>query len=179
MDVASDGTIVFVEYSPTTGVDIWKLSPAGVASPLVVTPYQDTAAAVSPDSRWVAYMSDESGRNEVYAVPLSGQGDRVVVSTDGGTGPVWSRDGKELFYRNGDDLVSVAVLSTTPLQLGARHRVLDVSGFESQYVLFREMEPSPDGQRFLYIRSEPDARPMRLNVILNWLPELRRKVDAK
>ena len=98
-----------------------------------------------------------------------------MVSVDGGTGPVWSRDGKELFYRAGDNMMSVEVRSITPLVLGRRRKVMDVSAFESMY--FHEFDVSPDGQRFLFIRSEPDARPSRLDVIVNWFPELARKLQ--
>ncbi|CAN5833213.1 hypothetical protein BH24ACI5_BH24ACI5_18560 [soil metagenome] len=80
----------------------------------------DRESSISPDGRFVVYVSDESGRPEVYAVPLSGGGARVVVSLDGGTGPVWSRDGREIFYRSGDNLVSVEVRIAGALVLGAR-----------------------------------------------------------
>jgi hypothetical protein len=105
-------------------------------------------------------------------VPLSGSGDRVTVSVDGGTGPVWSRDGKELFYRAGDDLISVDVLSTSPLKLGVRRRLFDVSAYEPGY--FHDFDVAADGQRFLFIRAEPSTRPTHLEVALNWFPELRR-----
>ncbi len=101
-----------------------------------------------------------------------------MVSLDGGTGPVWSRDGRELFYRAGDDLMSIEVRSTSPtLVLGERKRLLDVSAFEPQY--FHEFDVSADGQRFLFIRAEPDSRPTRIDVILNWFPELAAKVPAR
>jgi len=101
----------------------------------------------------------------------------MIVSVDGGTGPAWSHDGRELFYPAGDDLISVAVLSTSPLALGERRRLLDVSGFEPMY--FHDFDVSPDGQRFLFIRSEPDARPTRFDVIVNWFPELQRRLSAR
>ena len=107
-------------------------------------------------------------------MPLSGKGTRVTVSTDGGTGPAWSRDGRELFYRAGDDLMSVEVRSKNPLVLGDRKKLLDVSGFEPGY--FHDFDVSPDGQRFLFIRAEPGARPTRIDVMLNWFPELERRV---
>ncbi len=100
-----------------------------------------------------------------------------MVSVDGGTGPVWSRDGRELFYRAGDDLMSVHVRSTAPLVLGERRRLVDVSAFESMY--FHDFDVSPDGQRFLFIRAEPDARPTRIDVIVNWFPELARLAGGK
>ncbi len=178
MGTAPDGSVVFLENSIATGQDLWTLSPEGKASPLVVTPFADWSPNVSADGRYVAYMSDESGRNDVYAIPFSGEGERVMVSIDGGTGPVWSRDGRELFYRAGDDLMSVEVRSTNPsLVLGERRKLLDVSAFESQY--FHEFDVSVDGQRFLFIRAEPESRPTRIDVILNWFPELTRKVPPK
>jgi hypothetical protein len=123
-------------------------------------------------------MSNESGRDDVYVVPFSGKGERVMVSLDGGTGPVWSRDGRELFYRAGDDLMSVAVRALEPaLVLGERRRLFDVSAFDSQY--FKEFDVSADGQRFLFIRAAADSRPTRLDVILNWFPELAAKVPAR
>ena len=172
--VTPDGAVVFLERHPATGSDLWVLSPDGKASPLVVTPYNEAAAAVSADGTHVAYASDESGRNEVYAIPRSGKGDRVTVSIDGGTGPVWSRDGRELFYRAGDNLMSVQVQSTDPLVLGDRKKLLDVSAFEPGY--FHDFDVSADGSKFLFIRPEPESRPTRLDVILNWLPELARTV---
>ncbi len=161
---------MYYENHPQTGGDIWILTPDGRTRPLVVTPFNEGAAAISPDGKYVAYMSDESGYNEVYAIPISGSGDRVAVSIDGGSGPVWSRDGRELFYRAGDDLVSVEVRSLSPLVLGDRKKLLDVSAFEPAY--FHDFDVSADGQRFLFIRAEPDARPTRVDVIVNWFSEL-------
>ena len=170
--VAGDGSIVYFENHPVTGGDLWVLTPDGKTRPLAVTPFNELSANVSPDSRYVAYSSDESGRSEVYALPMSGTGERLTVSIEGGSGPVWSRDGKELFYRAGDDLISAEILSMDPLRLGARKKLLDVSAFEPSY--FHDFDVSPDGQRFLFIRAEPDARPTRIDVILNWFPQLRR-----
>jgi Tol biopolymer transport system component len=175
--VAPDGSVVYQENHPVTGSDLWILAPDGRTSPLVVTPFNESSAAVSPDGRYVAYISDASGRNEVYAVPFAGKGDRVTISSGGGTGPAWSRDGRELFYRAGDTLMSVAIRSTAPLGLGDRTKLLDVSGFEPAY--FHDFDVSADGQRFLFIRAEPDARPTRIDVIVNWFPELARLVAGK
>jgi serine/threonine-protein kinase len=175
--VAPDGSVLFLDNDPVTGNDIWTLTPDGKVSPLVVTPYIESAANVSPDGRYVAYQSNESGRNEVYAIPFSGKGERATVSIDGGTGPVWSRDGRELFYRAGDHVMSIDVRSTNPLTLGERHTLVDVSGFDSMY--FHEFDVSADGRRFLFLRAEPDARPTRLDVIVNWFPELAKKVAGK
>jgi Tol biopolymer transport system component len=172
--VGPDGSVVFLEQNPVTGTDLWTLTPDGRTLPLVVTPFNESGASISPDGKFVAYISDEAGRNDVYAVPASGKGERVSISLEGGTGPVWSRDGKELFYRAGDDLISVAVQTSGALVLGARHKVLDLSGFDPG--AFHEFDVSADGKRFLLIRTEPASRPMRLDIILNWFDELKRKV---
>jgi dipeptidyl aminopeptidase/acylaminoacyl peptidase len=87
---------------------------------------------------------------------------------------VWSRDGRELFYRSGDDLVSVRVETTSGLVLGERTKLLDLSEYDSGYL--HEFDVSADGQRFLVIRTQPESRPTRLDVILNWFDELRKKV---
>jgi dipeptidyl aminopeptidase/acylaminoacyl peptidase len=166
---------VYFENHPDTGADIWILTPDGKTRPLANTPFTESSAAVSADGRYVAYTSDESGHSEVYALPFSGSGDRVTVSIDGGTAPVWSRDGKELFYRGGDNLMSIDVLSTSPLKLGARKKLFDVSAYEPGY--FHDFDVSPDGQRFLFIRAEPGTRPTHVEVILNWFPELQRLVQ--
>ena len=99
-------------------------------------------------------------------------GDRVAVSINGGSGPVWSRDGRELFYRAGDDLISVPVQTTSGLVLGERTKLLDLSEYDSGYL--HEFDVSADGQRFLVIRTDRESRPTRLDVILNWFDELRK-----
>jgi serine/threonine-protein kinase len=174
MDVAPDGTVVFMERHPDTGGDLLTVTPDGKAAPLIVTPFNESSARVSADGRYVAYASDESGRNEIYAMPMSGKGPRVTLSLDGGTGPVWSRDGRELFYRAGDDLMSVSISMAPTLVVGERRRLLDLSAFDPGY--FHEFDVSADGQRFLLIRTEPASRPLRLDITLNWFAELAAKM---
>jgi Tol biopolymer transport system component len=175
--VGPDGSVVFLEQNPVTGTDLWTLTPDGRTLPLVVTPLNESQASVSPDGKYVAYVSDEAGRNDVYAVPASGKGERVPISLEGGTGPLWSRDGRELFYRADDDLISVEVQTKQTLRLGTRRKLLDLSGYDAG--VFREFDVSADGQRFLLIRTDPASRPLRLDIILNWFDELRRTVGAR
>ena len=99
--VGPDGSVVYMEQHPVTGTDLWMLTPGGRTLPLVVTQYNEFGASLSADGRFAAYQSDETGRPEVYVVPSSGGGPRVAISTEGGAAPVWSRNGRELFYRSG------------------------------------------------------------------------------
>ena len=82
-----------------SGRDIWMLNAEGEASEFLATPFSERVPMFSPDGQWLAYVSDESGRDEVYVRPASGEGGRQVISTTGGTEPMWAPDGRELFYR--------------------------------------------------------------------------------
>jgi WD40-like Beta Propeller Repeat len=82
--------------------------------PITSTPFNETIPAFSPDGKWLAYQSDESGRDEVYVQPFPAGGSKTLVSVDGGTEPVWSGNGRELFYRNGDHMMTAAV-TTQPV----------------------------------------------------------------
>jgi len=106
-----DGKIIaFSDYAGATNGDIWILTIGErEPKPLLKTQFNEHTPAFSPDSRWLAYVSNESGRDEVYVIAFPGPGGRWQISTDGGAEPVWSRDGKELFYRNGDKMMSVSV----------------------------------------------------------------------
>jgi eukaryotic-like serine/threonine-protein kinase len=175
--IAKDGSIIYLERQPATGSDLWTLAPNGQATPLVVTPFNDVSPDVSPDGRFVAYASDASGRSDVYVIPIGGKGAPVMASIDGGTSPMWSRDGTELFYRAGEALMSVSVNTRAGLVLGERRRLLDIAAFDIGF--HHDFAASPDGKRFVFIRTEPDSQPTRLNVIVNWFEELKAKAGVK
>jgi Tol biopolymer transport system component len=168
-----DGSrLIFVENHPASGGDLWVYSAAtGEARPLVATPFNERHAAFSPDGAWVAYTSDESGRDEVYLLRADGSGGRMPVSANGGSGPLWSTDGRELFFQEGTTLMGVAIdLRAAPPSFGAAHAVV-----RGPYVWERpdNYDLSPDGQRFVFVkRSGADAE-ATLRVILNW-PSLMR-----
>ena len=168
--VAPDGTIGFVEAQALTSRDIWTLSPAGKISPFLATPFYEGMCQFSRDGRHIAYVSDESGRREVYVQPFPGPGEKVAISTNGGTNPVWSHDGKKLFFRQGDAMMEVEV-TTSPVFSASRERQL----FASSDSGFRpDFDVSPDGNRFLMVHREPGSWPTQLNVVLNWFDEVRR-----
>ncbi|MGH9316439.1 MAG: protein kinase domain-containing protein [Thermoanaerobaculia bacterium] len=172
--------LLFTEYDPATRGDIWVLSLEGsrsVARPLLKTPAHERAARFSPDGRWFVYVSDESGRDEVYVQPFPGPGGRWQISYSGGAEPVWSRDGRELFYRSAEKMMAAGV-TTQPTFSAGSPRVL----FEGDYVTTRRGEAaydvSPDGQRFLMVRRDPRSAPVQLNVVLNWFDDLQRRVPT-
>ena len=128
--------------------------------------------AFSPDGKWVAYRSEETGRSEIYVVPYPGPGGRVPVSSGGGTGFRWSRSGRELFYRNGDKLMAVAI-ETSPTFRAGTPKLL----FEKRYHNVA-WDVDADDKRFLIIHqpSLQQATAEHLSVVLNWFEELRRRV---
>ena len=167
--VSADGTLLYVEIQPATARDLWTLSPDGKASPLRVTRFNEIAARFSPARegapRWVAYASDESGRSEVYVQSYPAGERRVPVSTGGGVRPMWSPDGKELYYVAGDAMMAVAMQPGGAF--GAPRKLFDRSSFHIDD-RFQSYSVSPDGSRFLMIQLGPDAAPRQLHVILNW-----------
>jgi Tol biopolymer transport system component len=110
--VSPDGkTLAYTEVDPTTGADIWTLSLTGSPEPkpFLRTRFSEGAPVFSPDGRWLAYISNESGVIQVYAARFPDGRGKVQVSTDGGTLPQWSANGRELFYVKRDAMMSVAV----------------------------------------------------------------------
>jgi serine/threonine protein kinase/Tol biopolymer transport system component len=186
-----DGQLLaFIEINPTTGYDIWVLQMgdpsvgAGQvrkAQPFLRTPFNEGASRFSPDGRWLAYVSDESGRYEIYVQPYPGPGGKWQISTEGGTEPVWNQNGRELFYRSGDKMMA-AEITTQPRFFAGKPKVL----FAGQYqpspnpVANPNYDVSPDGQRFLMLKpsESAEAAPTQINVVLNWFEELKRRVPT-
>jgi serine/threonine-protein kinase len=156
----------------------------GPAVPLLASPaYNEIAPALSPDGKWLAYSSDESGQFEVYVRPYPDvNSGRWQVSQAGGLQPVWSRNGRELFYQNGAKmLVSAAVLPGPTFTLGAQTPLFSTSAFASNDIAVN-YDVSPDGQRFLFLRLPPTPtaeREAALVQITNWGAEVRAKLAGK
>ncbi len=174
---SSDGRhLIFREQDSTTQRDIWILSTEGEleARPFFQVPSDEDAPGLSPDGRWLAYASNMSGRYEIYVNSFPDPGRRIPVSLGGGTEPVWSRDGRELFYRNGSELVAVDVETTPNFSVRGR-QVL----FEGPYALWpyhSNYDVHPDGQRFVMIKPY-EKNSSQLVVVLNWFEELRRMTE--
>lgn len=181
-------TLAFIQMSTGTNADIWTLSLAdGVAKsrPFLETPYSERYPEFSPDGRWIAYVSNESGRDQVYVQPYPGPGARHQVSTDLGSAPLWARSGRELFYIARPAATGFNRMMAVDVTLGAtftagKPRML----FEGQYPLtgtVRGYDVSPDGRRFLLFQFKEEApAPAITEVVMvqNWFEELQRKVPA-
>ena len=131
----------------------------------------------SPDGRFLAYVSDESGRSEVYVRSYPEGDQKWSVSADGGQEPVWSRDGHELFYRKDYKMLVVPVETGSTFRAERPHLL-----FEAPYYTDTSGHPaydiSVDGQRFLMIQDTEDER-TQLNVVFNWFQELKRLVPVE
>ena len=154
-------------------------------APLIATSYDESEIALSPDGRWLAYVSDETGRPELFIRPFPDVGRaRTQVSTSGGVAPLWTRDGRELFFLNGDrEMVVVPVASGAELRLGEQRVLfrLDEDTYPAGREYYTPYDISPDGQRFIMAKRvrERGVREVPLFITLNWFDELRRQLQAK
>jgi Tol biopolymer transport system component len=175
----NNDVVAFHARAPDTGMDLWVRPWKGKQPPQVFlrTRATEAGAMFSSNGRWIAYASDESGQYEVYVRPYPPGPGKWRVSTVGGVHVIWSRDGKELFYRNGNKWMAVAVHLEPEFKPEAP-RLL----FEGPYVVVggQSYDVAPDGRRFLVLEpAERDTAPVtHLNVVLNWFQELKQKVPA-
>jgi serine/threonine-protein kinase len=180
--VSPDGKhLVLREDDPKTGTDISIVPFDGErrATPLISTGFNELNAEISPDGRWLAYQSNESGLDEIYVRPFPAVADGLwQVSSNGGTRPVWARDGKELFYLAADGLNSVAIGAGPTFTAGRPTRLIERRYFSETAFIGRTYDVSPDGNRFLMVKEGgTDQRPM-LVVVQDWLSELERLVST-
>ncbi len=167
-----DGRLVLYTYSTReTKEDLWTAPVDGSAKAeaVLTTPFSEQGGRFSPDGRWIAYSSDESGRPEIYAQEFPAASRRIQISTGGGEDPAWRSDGREIFYVAASRrLTGVEIRSTAAgLEIGRARELFELTG--GAYA------PAPDGQRFLVdLRSEdPAAAPY--TVVLNWTRDLPRR----
>ena len=163
------------------GTTIWVLRLGDrKAAPLRETMFKEGAAQFSPDGRWLAYVSNESGRYEVYVQTYPGPGGKWQISTGGGTEPLWNPTGRELFYRSGDKMMA-ADIATHPRFSASRSKVLFAGQFlpSPSSVPSANYDVSPDGQRFLMLKpGGRDQVPTQINIVLNWFEELNSRVPT-
>jgi eukaryotic-like serine/threonine-protein kinase len=136
------------------------------------------APQFSPDGHWISYVSTEGGRRAIYVEPYPGNGAKREISSDGATEPLWSPTGREIFYRVGDKLMAVDVVTEPSFSIGKphelfeRHYLPNTNGYDRP-----NYDVSSDGQRFLMVKLVTErADPTRIEVVLNWTEELKRLV---
>jgi Tol biopolymer transport system component len=127
----------------------------------------------------MAYVSDESGRWEIYVQPFPGPGGKSQISTDGGREPAWNSNGREIFYRSGARMMAVDVTLQPSFSAG-RPRVLFEGPYRPTNASIPGYDVSPDGQRFLMVKQDVPATSAatEINVVLNWFEELKRRVPT-
>jgi Tol biopolymer transport system component len=160
----------------TTGQDVWFLPLAGDRKPIpfLRTRFNELWARFSPDRRWVAYVSDESGKWEVYVRAFDGSGEKMRISTEGGTRPCWRRDGKELFYLSGDNqLMAVPVKTGATFEAGPPASLFRIAAPGWNFY-GNAFDAAPDGQRFLIQTSATGGPSLPFTVVRNWTVELKR-----
>jgi len=170
------GLVAFTEFRPDTKGDIWllQLGAKPAARPFLRTPFSESNPTFSPDGAWLAYESDESGRFEIYARPVTGTGGKVQISIGGGDHPRWSRNGRQIVYRSGKRMMAARVARGASFTVD-RPRVLFEGEFEGGGVT-PSYDIAPDG-RFLMIEPSRDREPATSNLVVidNWFAELRQK----
>ena len=184
-----DGKLLAYGAAFNAGADIMTVALEGdagqpkVGKPEVFlkTPFSERYPAFSSDGRWLAYQSDESGGFEIYVRPFPGGGGKWQVSTGGGVMPVWSRNGRELFYRTMDNRIMVAAYTAAGETFTAgKPRVWSDKRFYSQ-ASFRNFDLAPDGKRFAVLftaEEEGEKRPGHVTFLLNFFDEVRRRAPV-
>jgi eukaryotic-like serine/threonine-protein kinase len=176
MSWTSDGSMAFHERKPNGERDIWVVTPASEPTPFLLTPFDERSPRFSPDGKWLAYVSNESGRDEVYVQPFPGPGRKWLISTDGGIDPLWSRNGRELFYRQGEQMMVVSTVSTPDFSANRPRRL-----FETRFDAGDNgpnYDVAPDGKSFLMLRSERGPVAGELHLVLNWFKEVTARTPA-
>jgi hypothetical protein len=177
---SADGkTIAFVEW-PGSNADIVVMDVASRrVTPFLNTSFNEMYPDFSPDGRWLAYTSDESKQEEVYVRPFPGPGPRHPVSTEGGIMPLWSKDGKRIFYRRRDQVWAVDVRQDGGFSTGKPRLLFERPGYGFGDPV-RTYDLSHDGQRFLmykYDQRKPTPV-MEIMLVENWFEEVRRLAPA-
>jgi Tol biopolymer transport system component len=175
-DWSPDGKLLLTDWvAPETGRDIWVVPLAAGEKPyaLLKTPAREAQARFAPDNRWVAYVSNESGQDEVYVTPFPNVGAKWQVSNGGGTLPRWNRDGKELFFLRPDNTVMAAPVkdASATFSVGSPQPLLKLNlppGSPGSFAV------APDGRRILATSSLGGETTVPLSVIANWTAKVKK-----
>ena len=169
-------------YGEISGGDLncslWivHLAEGNRVEPFLQTKFGAHSPAISPNGKWIAYTSDESGRAEVYVQRFPGGGGRYQVSIGGGGEPLWRPDGREIYYRNGDAVMSAAVTAEGGFSTGKPSLLFHGNYVPEQGFGHPNWDISRDGKRFMMMQpyDPPQKKPRQIEVVVNWFEELRR-----
>ena len=182
-----DGKVlVFEEHRISdTGWDLIELALDGepAMKPLLDSVANERAPAIARDGRWIAYQSDESGRDEIYVRPYPDvTTGRWQVSIDGGRWPVWESGSSELFYISAGGMMAVPIETNPVFRVGASKLLFELEGYAVDNPDYPSFDVSPDGERFLMLKSAnttETSEPTEFHVVLNWFEELERLVPTE
>jgi serine/threonine-protein kinase len=173
MSWTRDGRILLLDESVDADRNILAYDSRSRAEPKpwLSTPYSESSAVISPDGRWVAYVSNQSRRDEVYVRPLSSDEEGLwQVSTEGGLQPIWARDGRQLFYRRGNATIAVSVATSPVFRIGAS-RTLFEGAFAQRDVIGANYDVLRDGKGFIMLQDQDASATLQLHAVLNWRRE--------
>ena len=179
--ISPDGKLLVYRVGGAAAFDLGVLSLRGEGAPrpLLASEFEERNAEVSPDGHWLAYQSDESGEDRIYVRPFPDvEGGRYPISAGGGTEPLWSPDGSELFYRAADSLMAVRVRTEPAFEAGTPEEL-----FTGRYAfaIGRMYDIAPDGLRFLMIKAggkTEEGAGNQVILVQNWFEELERLVPT-
>jgi serine/threonine-protein kinase len=175
---AKDGKLIaFCEEDENGSLDIQFADADGKVRGFLQTPANEHSPAFSPDGRWVAYVSDQSGSDEIYLRSSDGKGDAKRISINGGKWPVWHSNGKEIFFSDDGRIFSTTVAQKTKpkpkIEIALPKEVCKITARDGYF------DVSPDGQRFAIVEEIVEQPATQLNLILNWFEELNRLVPSE
>jgi eukaryotic-like serine/threonine-protein kinase len=173
-DWSPDGqTILYNDFDPKTNSDLWVLPLGGDPKPVMQTPFGETNGRFSPDGKWIAYESNESGPGQIYVQGYP-SGGKIQVSTAGGFQPRWRGDGKELFYLGPDKkLMAVEIkIEANGIQAGAPKALFDLRVSNLPGPPYYDV--TRDGQRFLVSVAGEETTPTPMTVVMNWNAALKK-----
>jgi Tol biopolymer transport system component/DNA-binding winged helix-turn-helix (wHTH) protein len=173
--------LLYSDIDPETRWDIWLLDlrtprESRQPKPWLKTKDDEMQPAVSPDGKFIAYTSSETGKWQVFVRSFTETGGKWQISTDGGVEPRWRRDGKELVYRVANRLMSVAVDTGTGFRSEKPQTILAGNYKLETVSMLPSFDLTPDGNHFILLKSESEDQPTRLHIVLNWFSELRRRL---
>jgi dipeptidyl aminopeptidase/acylaminoacyl peptidase len=176
LSFAPDGALLMLETHPDTGADLWILPKGGAPAPWLVTSAEESDAHFSPDGQLVAYVSNSSGRSQVYVQTRASGGGRIQLSVSGGNTPRWSPEGDRVYFRQNNAMMVATVNARGALSAGPPQQLFD-GGWALKGSL--DFEIRSDGKSFLMILQAPEAIPTRIDLVLNWFAVLTAKMSGR